>query len=118
MAILARRSYWLGTVTLTLANTNYSLVDLINAALASANALVPGMVRELQLQASKGIDGSGQNTNDILVGDGNLSTANFGASLNPGGTLTYRSNTTNTFLAGLYVRSAGAGQKLNVALFL
>lgn len=115
-----RRSLFLGTVTLTSANTNYHLIDLVNTLLAvqtgNTNTIAPGSVREFLLQAFPGVDGTGGNTNDILVGDAALSTTNFGFSLPTGSSVPFRSSSNNAQLAGLYVRSAAASQKLCVTL--
>lgn len=118
-----RRAFVAVTVTLTTANTNYRLLDLVNAVIAAeANMSTPPMTapdacRELSLQSFPGIDSVGANTNDILVGDGLLSTTRMGYNLQAvGGSRTYRSNIQNVDVGNLYVQSAGSGQKLNVEI--
>lgn len=119
-----RRSYVAVLVTLTNANTNYKLIDLVNAIIqneggAAAFQEAPGMVREVTMQAYAGIDGVGGNSNDVLVGDALLSATRFGYVLvhaAPGGTYSDRSNLQNVDVSSLYVRSAGAGQKISVQL--
>ncbi len=112
--ILSRRAKWSGTVTLTSANTNYSLKALIDAVLLSAGAEIPGTFRELNLQSWPGIDSVGANSNDILVGDSLLSTTNVGYILQSGQSRLYRSDKQNGLMSDVFVRSAGASQKLNV----
>ena len=114
MSILPRRVKWSGTVTLASANTNYDLRTLINAAIGTTVAEVPDSYRELNLQAYPGIDGVGGNSNDILVGDSQLSTSNIGYILQSAQSRLYRSNTSNGILGDIYVRSAGASQKILV----
>lgn len=111
---LSRRPYVAVQVTLTSANTNYHLYDLVATALAGASATPAGAGREINIQSHPGIDGVGGNTNDILIGDGNLSTTYLGYVLQPGGSRTYRSDLGNVLFQGIYARSAGAGQKLNI----
>lgn len=115
-----RRALWLGTVTLASPNTNYHIIDLVNAVLAvqtgNNSTIAPGAMRELLLQGYPGVDGAGANTNDILVGDAALSATNFGFSLPIGSSVPFRSASNNTQLAGLYARSAGTAQKLNVTI--
>ena len=116
-----RRSFWSGLVTLTSANTNYNILALVNAALAvqtgNSSVIVPGSVKELLLQADPGIDGVGGNTKDILVGDANLSTTNYGFVLSKSSSAPFRSDQNNVGWSWLYVQSAGASQKLGVTLF-
>lgn len=114
----SRRPFWLGTVTLAAANTNYHIIDLVNAltSLSSVGAIVPGTARELLIMGFPDIDSSGGNTNDVLIGDANLSTTNFGFVLPKGANVVFRSNFDNVQLAGMYARSAGVGQKLCVTV--
>lgn len=116
--VTSRRSLWAGTVTLTSANTNYHIIDLINAltSLSSVGAQVPGATREFILLAFPGVDGTGANTNDILIGDANVSATNFGVALPAGANVIFRSTYDNAQVAGLYVRSAGASQKLCITV--
>lgn len=118
-----RRAYVAVTITLTSANTNYNVLTLVNAVIAAeANMPTPPMVapdacREMILQSFPGIDSSGANTNDILVGDGLLSTTRIGYILQAvGADRTYSSTIQNVDVGSIYVRSAGAGQKLNVEI--
>lgn len=112
--ILPRRASWSGTVTLTSANTNYNVRDLINAAIGTTVAEIPEAYRELNLQSHPGIDSVGGNTSDILVGDSQLSTTKIGYVLQPGQSRLYRSDKQNGLFGDVYVRSAGSSQKLNV----
>lgn len=114
----SRRSLWAGTVTLTLANTNYHIIDLINAlaSLTSVSASVPGSARELLIVAFPGVDGVGANTKDVLIGDAALSAANFGFALSPAASVPFRSSIENVQVAGLYARSSSAGQKLCITV--
>lgn len=114
-----RRSYVAVTVNLAAANTNYNLLDLINAIIAAEtgapNVQCPGMCRSLSLQAYPGIDGGGTpNTSDILIGDALLSTTRIGAILQVGGTFAQSSTIENANLGDIYVRTAGTNQKLLV----
>jgi hypothetical protein len=114
----ARRTETSLTVTLTNANQNYSIYELAQA-ITSADSVptdTPGACRELNIQSHPGIAGSGSNTADILVGDSQLSTTRIGYVLPVGGVRTYRSTVGNVNLAGIYVRSATAGQKLNLEI--
>lgn len=116
-----RRSFVAVQVTLTSANTNYNLLALVNAIIAaetgSPSTVAVGMGRSLILQSNPGIDGAGANTNDVLVGDGLLSTTRYGYVLAAvGGVFQDQSPINNVNLADIYVRSAGAGQKVNVQI--
>ena len=115
---VARRPYVAVTITLTSANTNYEILTLVNAvlALATAPSEAPGACRVVNIQAHPGIDGSGGNTNDVLIGDAELATTRIGYVLNPGGSRAYESTSQNALVGGIYARSAGAGQKLNVEI--
>lgn len=116
MAVLQRRALVSITVTLTTANTNYSIYELIEAAALAESVPyeIPSACRELSIQSHPGIDGTGANTKDILMGDSELSTTRIGYVLNVGGSRTLRSTIGNVNLAGTYARSSGAGQKLNL----
>ncbi len=114
-----RRGFVAVQVTLTSPNTNYNLLDLINAVIAAETkwdgvATCPGSCRELTLQSHPGIDTVGGNTKDILLGDGLLSTTRFGYVLATGDAYSDRSPMGNVDLGSIYVRSAGTAQKLNV----
>lgn len=115
----SRRSYIGVQVTLTSANTVYNIYNLIQAVIAAQTPSTdaPASCRELNLQAHPGIDGTGANTNAILVGDSFLSTTNMAYVLGVGASRTYRSSSTSSVQVGsIYVRSAGAGQKINVEI--
>lgn len=119
MAFSTTRNFVGVTVTLPLANTNYNLKTLVDAILAAETGrdnavVVPGAARNVQIQSYPGIDGSGTNTNDILIGDGELSTTRVGAILSPGGFLSDRSPINNVTLGEYYAQSAAANQKLNI----
>jgi len=115
-----RRNYVGVTVTLATANTKYSLLALINAILAAETgrdntSQCPAMCRSLVLQAYAGIDSSGGNSNDILVGDGLLSTTRIGFILSSaGGVFNDQCTIDNVNVGDVYVQSAGTNQKLNV----
>jgi hypothetical protein len=116
-----RRNYVAVQVTLTSANTNYNLLQLVNAILAAetgtdSNIQAPGCARNVQVQSNPGIDSSGANTADILFGDAKLSTSRYGTVLSPGGFLSDRSPINNVDFGEIYARSATAGQKLNITL--
>lgn len=107
------------TVTLAVANTKYNLLTLINAVLAAETqgdntARCLGMCRSVVIQSNPGIDSSGANTNDVLVGDGLLSATRVGYVLGLGGIFTDRSPINNVNIGDIYVQSAGTAQKLNV----
>lgn len=118
MSFTVTRNFVGVLVTLTLANTNYNLLDLVNAVLAAESgtataSVAPGAARNVQIQSYNGIDGGGTpNTADILIGDGKLSTTRMGAILSPGGFLSDRSPINNVTLGEYYARSATAAQKL------
>jgi hypothetical protein len=99
------------TLTLTAANTNYSLASLI-AAIESAERTT---FRQIIILAVDGIDGSGGNTKDILLGDGNLSTSRYFVSLAAGESIDLSSGSAvnGETTTNWYVRSAAAGQKVN-----
>ena len=116
-----RRNYVAVTVTLTSANTNYRLLDLVNAILAAesntdTNIQCPGAARNVQVQSHPGIDSSGGNTADVLFGDAKLSTTRIGTVLSPGGFLSDRSPINNVDFGEIYARSATAAQKLNITI--
>lgn len=111
----ARRSYVAVQVTLTSADTNYEILALVNAILGTV-AEAPGGARDFVIQAHPGIDGAGTNTSDVLIGDGELSATRFGTVLIPGASETFVSTLENVQVGGVYARSAGAGQKLNIKI--
>src|SRR6266567_4231741 len=123
MAFVAHRNYVGVTVTLAAANTNYNLLALVNAILAAETGTdntsqCSGMARSVNLQAYPGIEGTGINTNDILVGDAFLSTTRIGYILNPGGAFHDSTHMNNVNVGDIYVRSAGTSQKINVTVVL
>ena len=114
-----RRSYLGVTVTLAAANTNYNLLTLLQAVTAAQTppSDTPAACRELNIQSYPGIDGTGANTNDVLIGDSFLSATNMAYVLAVGGSRTYRSASTGSVPVGtIFVRSAGASQKLNIEI--
>lgn len=86
-------------VTLTDADTNYSLLALVRA--IDANYIDRGTVT---------IQAAGANTGDVLIGDANLAADRYGLELASGAGKTYEVGA----LAGLYARSAAAAQKVNI----
>ena len=116
-----RRNYVAVTVTLTLADTNYNLLALVNAVLAAetgtdVNVQCPGAARNVQIQSHPGIDSVGANTADIIFGDAKLSTTRVGTVVSPGGFLSDRSPINNVNLGEIYAQSHTAGQKLNITI--
>lgn len=89
-------------LTLTTANTNYRLKDLIDA----IETMPQGNASEVIVQADSG-------TGTVLVGDSEMSATRYGYLLNPGDSRTYRlSNRIQT--GDIYLRSPTAGKKVNV----
>lgn len=101
---MASVSYVGVTVTITLANQNYNLLTLLQAIEANC----PPTARELVIQSHS------DNASTVLVGDGSLSGTRCGYELALGQSRTYRSSIQHVLLGSIFVRSAGAGQKLNV----
>jgi hypothetical protein len=93
--------YFAVQVTLTSANTNYNLYDLVTAIEANA---APS-VRELSLQAD---------SNAVLVGDASLGTTRYGYQLTSGASRTYRSFAANVPLSAIWARSTSSGAKINI----
>lgn len=93
-------------VTLTLANTNYNILSLVQA----IEDTCPAACRELQIQAATA------NADVVLIGDAELSATRFGYELARLDSAKYRSDHSNVILGGKYARSATAGQKLNVEI--
>lgn len=91
-------------ITLTNADTNYNIRTLV-VAIIGAGTRIRGT--EISLQAPS------TNVADVLVGDSSLSGTRYGKSLSIGAGYTYRFDKALS-LGNLYVRSASAGQKLNV----
>lgn len=95
------------TVTLTSANTNYRLSTLLTA----IDATLPQSFYEIQLQSDPA------NANRVFVGDVNLSGSRMGISLSAGNARSYNSFTDGKVdPAMIYLRSDGAGIKVNVEL--
>jgi hypothetical protein len=94
------------TVTLTSANTNYGVDELLLA----ENAAERIHCQEVTFQAPTG------NTAVILIGDGSLSATEFGYSLAAGTILTIRGSAgaNSVGLNAFKVRSANAGQLLSI----
>ena len=120
----ARRAYVAVLVTLAAANNNYNLLDLVNAILAAEtqgdNTMrASGAVRTFTVSSFAGIDGTGGNTKDVLIGDSLLSTTRMGYVLSFGGQgATYSSSIPNVDFGSLYARSAGTNQKLMIELVM
>lgn len=119
MAFTVTRNFVGVLITLTTADTNYNLLELVNAILAAESgtasaSVAPGAARNVQIQSYPGIDSVGANTSDVLIGDGKLSATRMGAILSPGGFLSDRSPINNVTLGEYYARSAGSAQKLLV----
>jgi hypothetical protein len=92
------------TVTLTDADTNYSLKTLVEAILATyqdgANMII--------------VQAAGSNTSDVLIGDTNLAAAaRIGLELSPYDSFPIGPSG-RASLVDFYARSAGAAQKLNI----
>lgn len=109
------------TVTLTSANTNYNLYDLVKAVIqaeggAAANVIPPGTVRQITVQAYPGITSVGANTVDVLMGDALVSATRIGAILAPGANWSDHSDVNNCDWMWIYVRAAAVSQKINVTL--
>lgn len=118
-----RRPYVAVLVTLASANTVYNLLDLVNTILAAETqgdntVRAPGMVRSISLQAFNGVDGSGGNTKDVLIGDALLATTRMGYVLTIGQGSTYSSTWPNADFGSLYAMSAGTAQKICVELVM
>ncbi len=101
-------SYMAAEVTLTLADTNYQLLHLLQ--LIEPNC--PGATREMILQADT------TNSATVLIGDGKLSATRFGYQLWPRESRTYRAEFQGVLLGNIFVRSTSAGQKLSVELMV
>jgi len=101
---MAYLAYVAATVTLTAANTNYSLLALLQAIEPNC----PPTAREVVIQSHSG------NGSAVLVGDANLTALRCGYELGVGQSRTYRSGIQHVLIGSLFARSAGAAQKLNV----
>ena len=121
MAVTLKQHYVGIQVTLAASATAYNILTLINTALAALTPVqeAPGACRELTIQSHDGVDGSGANTKDILVGDSavtNSGTPRFAFVLHVGGNRTWRSSINNVDLSSIWVMSSGTSQKLNVEI--
>ncbi len=116
-----RRSYVAVDITLTNANQNYNILDLVNIILAAESpspgvAVAPGACRELSLQSTAG------NTANVLIGDAYLSSTRKGYALTFGATGTvgaqriYRAENNSVDVGNLYARSGTSGQILSVEI--
>src|SRR5579862_6855705 len=115
MPVMNRRNFVAVTVTLAVANTVYSLWDLINAIIQAESAgdvttQASGVVRTLTLQAHPGVDGVGGNSKDVLVGDALVSTSRIGFVLSTGQSYSDRASIQNVNVQGIYLLSAGTNQ--------
>jgi hypothetical protein len=116
-----RRSYVGVTVTLTSANTPYSLYALLNAVTGAQTPAsdCPASCRELNIQSQSPAvtGGNAGNTDVVLIGDSFISLTNYAYVLAVGASRTYRSSSTSSVQVGsIYVESPTAGQKLNIEL--
>ena len=102
------------TLTLTSANTNYNIATLI----AAINSAERKNFAQVVIVGYPGIDGVGANTSDVLVGDASLATTRFFLALGANDQYTFYSGdgSNGVCTPSLFVRSAGAGQKINVLL--
>lgn len=115
---LINRAYVAVNITLTSANTNYNVLDLVNVVLAAEPlpSSAPGACRELSLQNAPA------NTASILIGDALLSASRFGYALAfgaagvPGAQRIYRADHRAISIGDLYARSGTAGQVLSVEI--
>jgi hypothetical protein len=98
---------WMQTVTLTSANTNYRLYDLMQAIDSGS----PLSVNFLQLQANPG--GSGAK---YYIGNSNVSATDNGVELTAGQSQTFQDQSGNNLIstASIYLRSDTASQTFNV----
>lgn len=100
--------FFIRRLTLTNANTNYQLYSLFTA----LDGRVPARCAELQVQAGSG------NTAVVLVGDGSLSGSVYGKELDTLDSMTIGagSHANTVALKNVWLRSASAGQTVNVIL--
>lgn len=122
-----KRNFFMGQLTLPLANTPYNICDLIDAVVQAegGTAVNSGVARTSRLfyvESFPGIGGVGGNTNDVLLGEqiaansGSLLTnARFGRVLAAaGGGFTFQGTFQNVDHGNYVVQSAGVGQKIDV----
>jgi hypothetical protein len=96
-------------VTLTNADQNYRLIDLLTA----VDSNIPQTCNELGLQAEA------DNAMEILIGDSAVSDTRYGYKLNAGDARTYGRNMQSVLLGSMYVRrGAGTAPKLNVEVMV
>ena len=120
MAFTTTRSCVCVTVTLATHDQKYNLKALVDAVLAAESGgdtavVCPGAPRSYSIQSYPGIDGTGVNTKDILLGDSKLSTTRIGKVLAAaGGIYEDRSTVGDTQFGSLYAQSSSDNQKLNI----
>jgi hypothetical protein len=105
----AARGLFSYQLTLTDADTNYNLQELIAAVEPSA----PTFCRELLIQAD-----DGNSTNKVMIGDLNTSSTRFGFKLAAGDSRTYVYREAMVDVRDFYVRCDGASKKINVELLV
>ncbi len=109
-------------VNLASAATKYNLKDLVDAILANDNQVCPGAVRMAKITAFNGVDGTGENTSDVLIGDGFVSATRWAYNLiaptddQPPATREYTGVTNTVDFGSLYAFTAGTNQKLAIEL--
>lgn len=94
-------------ITLTTANTNYGLADL----LAAIDADVPAETRELVLQSD-----AGNGAAKVLIGDVNLSGTRYGVKLSTGDSRTYVQRRQSVDIRDIYLRTDTNASKVNVEM--
>lgn len=111
-----RRSYVAVQVTLTLADTPYRLLDLVNIVLAAETGMAtppmvcPDACSQLCIQG----DAANHATNLLLIGDALVSTTRFGYSLLKTEKRVYEAPRNAVQFGSLYAFSHQAGQILTV----
>lgn len=98
------------TVTLTNANQNYDLATLLLA--VNANERIHAASIVLQAEFA--------NTGDVLIGDATMTATSFGMRLQPGDAWNLDSGggANRVHLNEFQARSAAAGQKVNIGVFV
>jgi hypothetical protein len=90
-------------LTLTSANTNYSIYELASA----IDSAFPPNVRELSFQVDAG-------AGTLLIGDVNMTATRYGKLYDPATTDVVRDDKNSISLRSIYFRSAQAGKIVNV----
>lgn len=104
---MASANYVAVQITLTSANQNYNVLVEVQKVVANC----PATARELAIQSASG------NTGIVLIGDAALSATRFGVELVAAGDArVYGSVHQNVQVGTKWVRSATAGQKVNVEI--